>query len=118
MIGGVKLRRLAGYYQGRQISDHFHFILMVPQYKKSVGVLMNDLRQANDPRLAEIVKRLGIHLNQGGVPRLMTLKFTFGHLRQSLLIAMMIYRAGATSDVLLKLAIGHHVGMIDCLKQS
>lgn len=35
-------RRLAGYYQGRQIEVIISSLyLMEPQYKKSVGVLMN-----------------------------------------------------------------------------
>ncbi|HDC4589122.1 TPA: hydrogenase, partial [Enterobacter kobei] len=60
-------RRLAGYYQGRQISDHFLTLLDGATVQEVSGRVDEWLRQANDPRLAEIVKRLVHSLNQGGV---------------------------------------------------
>ncbi|MCT6515730.1 NADH-quinone oxidoreductase subunit B family protein [Proteus vulgaris] len=60
-------RRLAGYYQGRQISDHFLTLLEGATLQEVSGRVDEWLRQANDPRLSEIVKRLVYSLSQGGI---------------------------------------------------
>ncbi|SUC02759.1 hydrogenase-4 component I [Proteus penneri] len=60
-------RRLAGYYQGRQISDHFLTLLEGATIQEVSGRVDEWLRQANDPRLSEIVKRLVYSLSQGGI---------------------------------------------------
>ena len=69
-------RRLAGYYQGRQISDHF--LTLLEGTIQEVSGRDEWLRQTNDPRLSEIVKRLVYSLPRRNLC-LMTLKFTFGH---------------------------------------
>ena len=50
-----------------QISDHFLTLLEGATIQEVTGRVDEWLRQANDPRLSEIVKRLVHSLNQGGV---------------------------------------------------
>ena len=59
-------RRLAGYRQGREISDQFLGLLQNGDANTVSGNIEQWLQSANDPRLNEIVHRLQSLLATGG----------------------------------------------------
>ncbi len=59
-------RRLAGYRQGREISDHFLGLLQNGDANTVSGNIAQWLQSADDPRLNEIVHRLQSLLATGG----------------------------------------------------
>lgn len=59
-------RRLAGYYQGREISDKFLSLLEGASPNQVQGLMHNWLHEEQDPRLRDIVNRLVNVLAQGG----------------------------------------------------
>ena len=59
-------RRLAGYRQGREISDHFLGLLQNGDANTVAGNIAQWLQSADDPRLTDIVHRLQSLLATGG----------------------------------------------------
>lgn len=60
-------RRLAGYYQGREISDRFLTLLDGAKPTDVIATMDKWMKEAADPRLGDIVKRLVSVLQHGGV---------------------------------------------------
>lgn len=104
-------RRLAGYRYGRQIADDYMRLL-----GQGDSQVLRWLEAEKDPRLTEIVTHLNQVVEGGAYPMSETVVF-------SQLSRKFIDENDATPDqaqqvVYYSLAIGHHLGVIDCLEAA